>query len=236
MLKYSFSILFCLLSVIMNGQEKKEQKKDTTAFKRTERFGVRIGLDLSKFARSLYDKNYKGLEIVGDYRLTKNFYLAAEIGNENKITDERQLNFTTKGSYIKVGFDYNFYKNWLNMENMIHLGLRYDASTFSQELNSYKIYDTSTYFPVPPAIVDGTKYDGLSAQWIEVVAGIKAKLFNNFYGGISVRANYLASQSRPDNFDNLYIPGFNRTYNGSFGAGWNYTLTYFVPIYKKKKK
>jgi hypothetical protein len=34
-----------------------------------------------------FDKGYKGLELVGDYRLTKK-YLAAELGNENKTTDD----------------------------------------------------------------------------------------------------------------------------------------------------
>ncbi|WP_395076160.1 DUF6048 family protein, partial [Flavobacterium sp.] len=36
-------------------------------------------------------------------------------------------------------------------------------------------------------------------------------------------------------FDNLYIPGFNRTYDGKFGVGWNYTISYFIPLYKSKK-
>jgi hypothetical protein len=121
------------------------------------------------------------------------------------------------------------------MENMIHLGLRYGVSTFSQELNSYKIYDTSTYFPTVPPVVAGTKFDGLSAQWVEVVAGMKAKIFNNFYAGFSVRMNYLVTQTQVENFENLYIPGFNRTYGGKFGAGWNYTVSYFIPLYKTKK-
>jgi hypothetical protein len=71
-----------------------------------------------------------------DYRLTKKYFLAAELGNENKTTDVR-LNFTTKGSYLKVGFDYNAYENWLDMENVISIGMRYGFSTFSQELNSF---------------------------------------------------------------------------------------------------
>lgn len=240
-LKYSFSLILFLFSLVTfaqdskNGESQSQKEKDTTSFKRNERYGVRVGLDLSKLARSIYDKNYKGIEFVGDYKLTKNFYIAGELGNENKTTDDNRLNFTTKGSYIKAGFDNNFYQNWLDMENMIHLGLRYGVSTFSQELNSYKIYDTSTYFPTVPPIVAGTKFDGLSAQWVEVVAGMKAKIFNNFYAGFSVRMNYLVTQTEVDNFENLYIPGFNRTYSGKFGAGWNYTVSYFIPLYKKKK-
>ena len=65
---------------------------------------------------------------------------------------------------------------------------------------------------------------------------LKAELFNNLYLGFSLRLNYLVSNKRPENFDNLYIPGFNRTYDGKFGAGLNYTISYFIPIYKKNKE
>lgn len=226
-----FSLLFLCFSVANFAQQK---TKDSIV--KTDRYGLRIGADVSKLARSLYDKDYKGLELVGDFRLTKKLYLAAEIGNENKTTDDDRLNFTTKGSYLKAGPEWNFYQNWLDMENMIHLGFRYGVSSFSQELNSYKIYDTSDYFPPAPDVVVGTKYNGLSAHWAEVVAGMKAELFNNFYAGFSVRMNYLVTEKKPENFDNLYIPGFNRTYDGKFGVGWNYTLTYFIPLYKKTIK
>ena len=187
-----------------------------------------------KLTRALYDKNYKGIEFVGDYRFTKKYFLAAELGNENKTTDDDRLNFTTKGSYIKAGFDYNAYENWLDMENVISIGMRYGFSTFNQELNSYRIYNANPYFGEVPVIASGKKFDGLSASWIEVVAGIKAKVFDNVFVGFSLRLNRLVTNKEPESFSNLYIPGFNRTYDGSFGVGFNYTVTYFVPFYKKK--
>ena len=211
-----------------------EEKKKDSIPPKTNRYGLRLGVDLYKLTRSLYDKQYKGIEFVGDYRLTKKYYLAAELGNENKTTDDDRLNFTTKGSYLKVGFDYNGYQNWLNMENIISIGLRYGASTFSQELNSYKIYNANPYFGEVPILPSGDKFNGLTASWIEVVAGVKAKVINNVYLGFSLRLNKLISNDKPTNFDNLYIPGFNRTYDGDFGVGVNYTITYFIPIYKKK--
>ena len=213
------------------------KKKDsiTTPIK-TDRYGLRVGVDLFKLARTLYDKEYKGIEFVGDYRLTKKYYLAAELGNENKTTDGDRVNFTTKGSYLKVGFDYNAYQNWLNMENIISIGLRYGFSTFNQQLNSYKIYNPNPYFGEMPAIISGDKFNGLSASWIEVVAGVKVKVFDNAFVGFSLRLNRLVTNKEPDNFSNLYIPGFNRTYDGNFGVGINYTVTYFIPIYKKKVK
>lgn len=212
-----------------------QEKKNDTIVPKTEKYGIRFGLDVSKIARSLYDNKYKGIEFVGDYRLTKKMYIAAELGNENKTTADNTINFTTRGSYFKVGFDSNNYENWLNMTNMIHIGLRYGVSTFSQQINSYKVYDTSNYFTLNQNLTPNIKYDGLSAQWVEVVAGMKVELFSNFYAGFSARMNYLTTNKKPQNFDNLYIPGFNRTYNGKFGVGWNYTVSYFLPLYKKAK-
>jgi hypothetical protein len=246
--KYTFSIWMVLISLSMQSQEvknessivpkNKETKNFNTAKKdsivpKTDRYGVRFGIDLFKLSKSFYEKGYKGLELVGDYRVAKNYYIAAELGNENKTTDDTRLNFTTQGTYLKAGFDYNSYENWLDMENMVYIGLRYGASTFSQELNTYKIYNTNHYFGEQNAVYSGEKYNGLSAQWLEFAAGMKAKVINNFYLGFSVRINYLITQTKPDNFDNLYIPGFNRTYDGDFGVGFNYTVSYYLPIYKK---
>ncbi|MGC4039231.1 MAG: DUF6048 family protein [Flavobacterium sp.] len=249
MSKFTFSICLVLLSFAGNAQdeikmkpakgvaEKAEiQKEADTIAPKKERYGLRLGVDLFKLTRSFYEKDYRGLELVGDYRLTRRHYLAAEIGNEDKTVDNDQLNFTTKGTYLKVGFDYNSYQNWLDMENIISVGLRYGISSFSQTLNSYQVYNPNHYFGDEPVVISGEKFDGLSAQWIEVVAGMKAEVFDNIFIGFSFRLNRLVTQKQPNNFDNLYIPGFNRTYNGDFGVGFNYTVSYFIPLYKSTVK
>ena len=212
-------------------------KADSIFPVKKDRYGVRVGADLYKLTRGFYDENYKGIELVGDYRLTKNYYAAVELGSENKTTEDDRLNTTTKGTYIKVGFDYNAYKNWLDMENIISIGLRGGFSTFNQEINTYKIYNPNSYWGEIPWKTSGEKFGGLTAGWIEVVAGLKVKVYNNIFVGFSLRMNTLLFDKKPsDNFENLYIPGFNRTYAGNFGAGFNYTVTYFVPLYKKVVK
>ena len=239
-LKYSFSLLILLFSLMSQAQI--ATSKDSIAVKKdsikpkTERYGIRFGVDLFKLTRSFYEKDYRGIELVGDYKLTRKHYIAAEVGNENKTVNDDRISFTTKGSYIKAGFDYNAYENWIGMENMIYVGLRYGFSSFTQTLNSYKLYNPNPYFGTSPTITSGEKFNGLSAQWIEVVTGIKAKVFNNLYVGFSVRINKIVSNKTPENFDNLYIPGFNRTYNGDFGVGFNYTVSYFLPLYKTTVK
>jgi hypothetical protein len=232
--KRTFGFLFSLVLLCLAFPSLAQDKKTDSIPTKTQRYGIRVGVDLAKFARSFYEEEYRGIELVGDFRLTKKYYIAAELGNEDKTVNDDRLNFTTKGTFLKVGVDYNLYENWLDMENMVYIGARYGVSSFSQTLNSYKIYNRYPYFGFPQDIESGEKFSGLSAQWLEVLVGMKAKVLNNFYVGFSLRVNKLFSNKKPDNFDNLFIPGFNRTYDGSFGAGFNYTVSYLLPIYKKK--
>jgi hypothetical protein len=261
-LKYFFSICFLLSLSFVQAQEKttttsteqelkvtetksleptkkKEDKKleavkKDTLKPKTDRYGLIVGVDVNKIARSIYDSNYNGIAFTGNYRFTKKYYLYAELGNENITVEDPQLNTTSKGSYIKVGFDYNGYTNWLDMENMITVGMRYGFSTFNNTLNSYEIYNPHPYFGQSPSISSGESYNGLTSSWAEVAAGINVKVFNNIYVGFSLQLKMLITNTDPSNFENLYIPGFNRTYDGNFGAGFNYTVSYFIPIYKKK--
>lgn len=229
--RFSFRLLLVLSSLANVAQEKSNDSipviKDT--------YGLRVGLDLYRTTRAFYDDNYKGLELVGDFRVSKKIYLAAEIGNENKTVVDDRLDFTTRGTYLKFGGDFNFYQNWLDMDNQIYIGMRYAVSTFSQELNAFRIYTPHPYYGESQWISSGDKFNGLAAQWIEIVVGFKVELLNNLYGGISLRLNRMISQNQPANFENLFIPGFNRTYSGTIGTGFNYTLTYSIPVFKKNR-
>lgn len=198
-----------------------------------EKFGIRVGVDLSKPLRTLLDEDYSGFEILGDYRVYKDYYLAAEIGNEKMDYREDNLSVTSNGSYIKLGVDYNAYENWAGMENMIFVGLRYGFATFSQTLNRYAIYTDTQFFP--PNIVQGPfETSGLTASWVELMVGMKVELFNNIFLGANLQLKRRLTQSTPSNFDNLTIPGFNRTYDeSSFGVGYGYTISYLIPLYKK---
>jgi hypothetical protein len=49
-------------------------KQKYNCSRKTDRYGLRVGIDLFKLTRGLYDEGYKGIEFVGDYRLTKIFF------------------------------------------------------------------------------------------------------------------------------------------------------------------
>lgn len=226
------SISIVLVSFSLMAQETTNTPNDTIP-RKIEKFGLRVGTDLSKLARTALEDGYTGFEIMGDFRFSKRFYAAAEIGNETRDWDEENLTATTKGSYIKLGADFNAYRNWVGMENLIHVGLRYGFATFSQELTGYGVYTSNPTFPTEFVLINN-EFTGLTASWIELQAGVKVEVWDNLFLGVNVQLKRKFAEDKPDNFDNLIIPGFNRTYDFSqFGAGYGYTISYLIPIVKR---
>ena len=89
---YKYFISICFLFVFVDGfsQEQKKEieeiKKDSIIY--TSNYGLRLGIDISKPVLSKIDATYNGLEIVGDYRISKRLYVAAELGFEEETSDE----------------------------------------------------------------------------------------------------------------------------------------------------
>lgn len=233
------SLLWCVTFYAQDTEVIEEPEAEPVALdtlatvQEPQRYGLRVGLDLSKFIRGALDDGYQGLEIVGDFRIKDNYYLAAELGTESKIMEENTLDATISGNYIRAGFNYNAYDNWAGMSNLIYAGLRAGFSTYSSELTNYTIYTTNSYFE-PDVRNTPQEFSGLTATWLEVQLGVQAELFSNVYLGFNVQLKRLITQSEPEGFGNLYIPGFNKvTTENQFGAGYGYTLTYLIPFFTR---
>lgn len=216
-------------------QETPEETSSDTLIYR-EKYGLRLGTDLSKLVRTFIEKDYTGFEIVGDFRLTERFYPAAEIGHEDYTFSENNFTTNSQGQYLKLGVNYNAYHNWIGMQNEIYTALRYGFATFSENLQEFTIYDKDHYFG-PDHREIGQKFSGLNAHWLEFQIGIKAEVLNNLYLGIHADVKRMITDKSPKDFANLWIPGYNQRYEDTeFGVGWGYTLTYSVPIIRKERK
>ena len=227
---FTISLLWSLFAF---SQEEGKAKEDK--FPRT--YALRVGLDMIKPARTQFEDGYQGLEIVGDLKLSKRLFVAAEVGSEKRTQQSEQINFTTKGSYIKAGVDYNFFNNWKGMNNSLFIGFRLARSLHTHTVNNYTLYALSQYIPVPTSegYLTGER-EQLSTGWFELLFGTKVQLLPNFYAGLSLRMHGLLSNKQPQDFGNLYAPGFNRiTDDNKFGGSFNYTLTYAFPFRFKKK-
>ncbi len=204
---------------------------DSIVYKK--KYGLRAGVDLATLARTAFEDGFTGFQVTADFRVYKSYFLALELGNEEREWDEENLNAITSGSYFKIGGDYNAYNNWLGMDNAIYAGLRYGFATFNNELISYSIYNTNQTFP-SETVVASQEFNNLTASWVELILGIKTEILNNLFLGINLQLKRMVSENTPENFDNLIVPGFNRTYDFSeYGVGYGYSLSYLIPIFKK---
>lgn len=225
MLKYFISLCLVITSLSNYAQE-----KDSTSYKNP--YGLRLGIDISKPILGMIDSNSSGLEFVADYRITKNWYIAGEFGTQKEITVEDYTTSTSKGTFFKVGVNYNAYKNLLGMNNEVYVGMRYATSIFDQTLDSYRINTGSDYF-VSNTISSSSRSTDLNAHWTEFVTGIKVEAFKNLFLGLGFSYKIMLNLKHPDNFKTLYVPGFNRVFETETGFGFNYTISYTIPFINK---
>jgi hypothetical protein len=238
---YKYFISICLLFVVTENFSQ-EQKKDTIPAKEKDtlvyktNYGLRLGIDISRPLLGAFDGSYIGYEVLADYRIKKNVYVAVELGHEEKTSIEDYSNSTSKGNYMRLGVNLNAYNNWLDMNNEIFVGYRYGFSLFDQTLNSYtpNISDAENgnYFLADLNTTERTATN-LNAHWSELMIGLKAETFKNLFIGFSVSYKVLMSVKEPEGFKALFAPGFNRIFESNTGFGFNYTVSYLIPFSKK---
>ena len=206
-----------------------QSENDTIYIK--NKYGIRAGIDLSKQIRMLTEE-YSGLSLYGDIKIQERLFIVAELGNDQKTIETENINSKLSGSYIKTGFNYNLYNNLPGLNNEIYVGLRYSQSLFKNELIDYSIYNKNRFWN-DQRILEYKEFDNLKSSWIEFVVGFNSEIKNNLFMGLSLRLNRMLKQDIPENFTNLFIPGFNKvTDNNNFGTGITYSILYQIPIIK----
>lgn len=224
-------VFMCINGFAQNDIKKDTIKKPKYKVYKTN-YGLRFGADISKPILSLVNKNYKGLELVGDFRFARKWYVAGELGYESKTFSEEVINVSSSGKFIRLGANYNAYNNWMDMTNEIYLGWRYGYGRYRQKLNSYIPNMKSEYFPANEK-TSSFEMPNLNIHWLEFQLGIKAETFKNLYVGFHFSYKIGLSIEQPTNFQAMYAPGFNRIYESKTGFGFNYTISYLIPFLKK---
>ena len=234
MFRYSIKILLVLIfSLPLSSQnDTNKNSNDSLVFK--EKYGLRLGLDLSKLGKSAFETNYTGFEINGDYRLTKRLYISGDLGYEDKKTNTDYLSSSASGGYLKAGIDFNLYNNWKGMENLIFSGLRLGISNFTQKRIQYTIYDTFNQTWGQIENQQSIDYNDMTSSWVELLFGVKTEILNNLFLGFNIQLKVRMTEIIPNNFENIYIPGFGKTYDSTkIGTGLNYSISYLIPVVKK---
>ena len=121
------------------------------------------------------------------------------------------------------------------MENLIISGFRIGVSSFNQDRQEYKIYDAYNQTWGEVQNQENLEFSGLASSWIELLFGVKTEIINNLFLSFNVQLKVRLTETNPNNFENIFIPGFGRTYDSTkIGTGINYSISYLIPIFKKK--
>lgn len=226
---FSFTLILCLLTVISRGQERDLKIKPARTDKYIHMDGLRIGMDISRSLQHLWNKGDRyGTELSADIELFPNFYPIVETGWEKLKIRQDYINYSSSGSYTRIGFDYNLLVSESQKDmSMVYVGLRYGFDFASQQVDEYLI---ENYWG---DIQDSFGKQNYNAQWAEAVLGIKGEIFKNFFMGWSIRGKLRLNQKELEMPHVYFDPGYGPA-EKKFNFDFSYSIYYNLPFNFRK--
>lgn len=224
-------------------EPKKEEKKvevDTIPLYN----GTYLGVDLYGIGSKVLGGDFISSEVSVAVNLKNRFIPTVEFGMGGTDTwSETGIHYKSKAApYFRIGVDYNTMAKKKEKNSFLYAGLRYAFTSFK--------YDVSTMPAEDPVWGDnignpslGDDYWGGSIpfnhpgmkgsmQWLEMVLGVKVRIYKNFNMGWTVRMKFKTKASIGEYGAPWYIPGYGKYKSNNMGI--TYSLIYQIP-YKKKK-
>lgn len=216
------------------SQTKQEVRKAVAASREGEEKkpflqGIGISTDLVGVGNKLFGGTYISSEVAAEVNLLNRYMPIVEVGfgSSDMVDEDKEIAYKTSAPYFRVGMNYNFMHK-KDTYSIIYGGLRYGFSSFSFDISAPDLQDPVWGGSVP------FHYEGLSctAQWLELVAGIRAQVWKNLHMGWSVRYKRLLSSTEHPNAEPHYIPGYGVKDDVLFG--FSYNIIYYLPLNKKR--
>ncbi len=218
-----------MLPLISFSQKKKEEA-DTVKVKRDYRpTQIRVGTDVLAIIKSFSQDGFKSWEINGDVNSDRYFF-AVDVGYSAIDRNSETDHYENKGSYFRVGGDFNFLKKDPKKNpdnNVLFMGVRYAHSKFSEEMTIGVIDPVWGNFQQP------YNNTGAKANWLEFTGGLKVKVWKAFWLGYTTRYKFGLSASENPTTVPHEIPGFGSNEKKSIW-GFNYQMFFMIPIKKQE--
>lgn len=214
-----------MLPTSLHAQEKKiqtEEEQPQPLFQ-----GIYVGADVFGFMNQALGSDIMSTEASIEVHLKNRFFPVVEIGYGSIETtnDETDIYYKTSAPYFRVGLDYNVFYKKPHLPGFFTVGLRYGYSSFNYDIESPALVDPNWGHTTIPFSYKGVESN---ASWAELVLGMKANVFNNFYMGFSIRYRSRLSVKKHENSEPNYIPGYGKGKSSNFGITYN--LVYKLPF------
>ncbi|MBC6400607.1 MAG: hypothetical protein GDA37_06250 [Ekhidna sp.] len=219
MWRFIFSSLFCISIFAAFGQDQEVPLKPKPVWKPHE---IKIGFNAIRSGRTVFGSDILTHEM--QVALAMHLLnIIIDLGIEEN-THGKTYTYENRGSYFRVGGDWNFVKS-KKSGNAISLGLRYARAEFKDQLD----YTGDQGF----GILD---YDfenaNLKARWAEVTFNLRGKVVSNFYMGFTARWQLIRKINGEGQLETFDIPGFGNTKRRNSTA-FDYYLMWRIPLLKQ---
>lgn len=224
-----FSLLLFFISPAYSQNSKKAKDKKESEEVIPFYQGTYVSIDVFNPISHFLGTRFIQGEASVDVNLKNMFFPVFEFGYGGvDYSNDSGLSYKSSAPYFRIGVNYNTMAK-KKRENHFYIGARYGMSSFKYDIVSNGLVDEIWQTPIEFNRIGMKSF----AHWIELVAGVRVQIVNNFMMGWSVRMGRLiSSQGHGDN-EPWYIPGYGYSSTSSFGA--TYTLTYKFDIKKLKK-
>ncbi|MCU4174142.1 DUF6048 family protein [Carboxylicivirga sp. N1Y90] len=223
MLKFILSLSLFFTFTTLVAQEETEEK-----VKEPKDPGLAIGINIGTFIIKAIEPERFGLEATARYKFNRKWFAVGEVGYEKVDLQNDPFSYTSDGSFMRLGADYNIFKveEIGNNDNLI-LGLRYGVAVQEQENTRFTVKD-GYWGNYTGALGKGIT----SSHWAEFVFGLRSEVLKNFYMGWTVRVRRLLNLSNENQIEPYAIPGYGSRDNTT-NLSFTYNLEYHIPFKKK---
>lgn len=178
---------------------------------------VKVGYDVGGLVNSLVSSDKTFFEVTADVDFDR-FFLTMDYGIQERVREGDNFLYKNRGNYFRIGPEINF--NHRDKENSsLFLGFRYARAVFDDEM---------TYALEDDVYGDFSGFESnsrLNASWLELVAGLKVKVLQQFFLGYTVRFKFSKSQDLSEALAPFDIPGYGKVEDETT-FGMNYYIFY----------
>ena len=244
----SLLLLFCIGLPLLAQQQrpaqtpKRDQKKKEVAEIDTIPLynGTYVGVDLYGVGSKLLGGDFMSSEVSVAVNLKNKFIPTIEFGMGGTDTwSETGIHYKSKmAPFFRIGVDYNTMAKKKEKNSYLYAGLRYAFSSFKYDVSTMPADDPIWGDAVGnPSLGDGYwggsvpfSHLGMkgSVQWLEIVLGVKVRIYKNFNMGWSVRMKYKTKASTGEYGNPWYVPGYGKFKSNNMGI--TYSLIYKLPL------
>jgi hypothetical protein len=187
---------------------------------------IKVGIEVSGPAIYYSDKNILNAEGYIAVDLNEKISAVFGAGYLNYKYSQYNYNYFNKGSFIRMGFDFNLLKPDKSLgKYWAGIGLHYGLSRFNSQTPSLK---QDNYW--------GSSSSSIAQQinwghFIEASPGVRAEIFRNFSIGWTISLRMLLYSGTGKDLRPIYFPGFGNA-GKTISTGINYFIVWNIP-YKK---